>query len=197
LLWDQASGYYFDLDIRSDKFIKIPAISSFVPLFAGVADQNQAQQLLEHLLNPQEFATPIPFPTVARNHIEFEKDCWRGPVWINMAYLVIQGMKRYGFKQAAVTQSQSLVDGVYKTWANTGAFVEYYDPDRFDFKQLSRKKGEGLFSFFSASRDPWKILMHLVGKQMYLGQKPVSHFIGWTGLVNNLAIEELDFKVQN
>ncbi|MES3036306.1 MAG: trehalase family glycosidase [Bdellovibrionota bacterium] len=190
-LWDEQTGYFLDRNMENDEFIRIPTIASFMPIFAGIANKEQFIRLREHLMNPEEFNTPIPFPTVARNEKSFEKDCWRGPVWINTAYMVLQGLKRYQDKAGVEYLGSRLVDGVYKTWKNTQTFVEFYDPERYDFTELTRKKGTGLFKFFSGSHDPLKFMEHLVAKQMYLGQKPVGGFIGWTGLVNNIVIEDL------
>lgn len=85
--------------------------------------------------------------------------------------------------------SRKLIGGVFKVWEQTGKFVEFYDPERFDFVQLSRKKGTGRFGL-SASHNIIDVVMHLIGKQIILGTKPVNHFVGWTGLVNTLTIEE-------
>jgi glycogen debranching enzyme len=191
LLWDEKSSYFYDLNIKTGELFKIPTIASFFPLTAGVATEAQAAKLIAHLANPAEFNTKIPFPTVARNHPTFEKDCWRGPVWVNTAYLTIQGMKRYGATALAKDMAWRLVDGVYTTWENTGDFVEFYDTDRFDFKELTRKRGIGPLNWFSGSKKFDEFLVHLFAKQIYLGQKPVNHFVGWTGLVNNIYLEDL------
>jgi neutral trehalase len=188
-LWDEKTGYFYDRD-ENGSFVAIPTNASFFPLAAEVASDRQAARLVAHLQNPAEFNTFVPFPTVARNDKNFEKDCWRGPIWINTAYLIIQGMKSYGYKAEAKDMAYRLVDGVFKTWNNTHKFVEYYDPDRLDFEKLTRKRGTGLFQFFSGTKDAWAFLVHLFGKQLFLGTKPVDHFIGWTGLVNVLIHEE-------
>lgn len=188
-LWDESTGYFYDRSLVTGRFVAIPTIASLMPLTAGAADANQARRLVAHVTNPAEFNTPIPFPTVSRASPHFEKDMWRGPVWINTAYLVIQGLKRYGHEAEAREMSSRLVDGVYSAWHYTGKFVEFYDPEAYDFRALSRKKGLGPLGL-SAAKDLGKIIVHLFTKQLFLGTKPVDHFIGWTGLVNNLVIEE-------
>jgi neutral trehalase len=189
-LWDENTGYFYDRDLKRNQFLKFATISSFLPLTAGVADQAQAEKLLAHLENPREFNTPIPFPSVSLSDPTYERDMWRGPVWVNTAYLTLQGMNRYGAHEKAHEMASRLVDGVYRTWENTGKFVEFYDPERFDFSRLSRKRGTGLFKFFSGSHKVGPLLEHLFIKQIFLGPKPVSHFVGWTGLINTIVIEE-------
>jgi neutral trehalase len=190
-LWDESTGYFYDFNEKTGERVMIPTLASFFPLVAGVATPAQAARMMEHLRNPEEFNTTIPFPTVARNSKWFDKDCWRGPVWVNTAYLTMEGMKAYGYNAEAKDMAYRLVDGVYKTWNNTKKFVEYYDPDRFDFEKLTRKRGVGWFQFFSGSKDFFKFMEHLIAKQLFLGTKPVDHFIGWTGLVNTIVLDDL------
>ena len=104
-------------------------------------------------MDPNEFNTPFPLPSTALNDPTFEKDCWRGPIWINTAYMAIVGMERYGYNDDAALISFKLADGIYKTYDNTGKFVEFYDPQRYDLKELSRKKGN-LFKLFQNGNKP-------------------------------------------
>jgi glycogen debranching enzyme len=172
MMWDEETGYYYDLDTKSRKLNKIRTIASLFPLFAGVPDKDRAAVIRDHVMNPAEFNTKMPLPSVARDDPHFEKDCWRGPVWLNTAYMVIVGLERYGWYDEAAGLSWNLVDGVYRTYENTGRLVEFYDPDRYDFKELHRKKGN-------------------LYKQITLGGKPRPNFVGWTGLSNTILIQHL------
>ncbi len=169
-LWDEKDGTYYDWDYRSKDFIRISTISNFTPLIAGIPNKVQAASLVREIMDPKRYNTKIPFPSVAHNEAIFTKDMWRGPVWINMAYLGIKGMDRYGYHQEAVLLSKNLVGGVFETWKNLGYFYEFYDPDRYDIVELNRKKGN-------------------LWKKITLGSKPVKNFVGWTGLANTLVME--------
>jgi len=171
-MWDEDTGYYYDLDAKSGGLVKVRTIASLFPLWAGIPDQGRAGRLRDHVMDPQEFNTEIPLPSVARNEACFEKDMWRGPVWVNTAYLVILGMERYGFSEEAAGLWWKLCKGVYKTHRNTGKVVEFYDPDRPDLRELHRKKGN-------------------LYKQLTLGGKPRPNFCGWTGLVNTVLVERV------
>jgi len=171
-LWDPETGFYYDRDMNTDKLVKIKTIASFFPLFAMAPDREMAKQVRDHAMDREEFNTGIPLPSVSRDDPTFEKDCWRGPVWINTAYMAICGLENYGFYEEASVLSFKLVDGVYKVRKNTGDLVEFYDPDGFDFAELHRKKGN-------------------LYKQITLGGKPRPNFVGWTGLVNTLVVEHL------
>jgi hypothetical protein len=168
-LWDEDKKMY--LDRRDDgRFVEVESIASLTPLVAGVPSAGRAALVVAAISDPARFNTAIPFPSVSRSDPSFQKDCWRGPVWVNMAYLALLGMKRYGYDDQAREMGRRLVGGVYETWEKTGKLVEFYDPDRTDFSQLTRKKGN-------------------LYKRLTLGAKPVAHFVGWTGLVNNVAVD--------
>jgi glycogen debranching enzyme len=143
-----------------------------MPLWAGVPSAERAARLLQHLHDPASFGTPMPLPSVARGEPSFEKDMWRGPVWLNTAYAVIQGLLRYGFERDAAELAYRLCDAVYSVFERERRIYEFYDPDRPHTRALRRKRGNW-----------WKALT--------LGRGPQREFVGWTGLVNNLLLEVL------
>jgi hypothetical protein len=172
LLWDEAEGLYFDRDANSGAFVKSRTIASLLPLWAGIPDRRRAERLRRHIIDPKAFNTVIPLPSVALNDATFEKDMWRGPVWVNVAFAVIAGLERYGFYKEAADIAFRLCDGVYRTFEGTGRFHEFYDPERHDTDELHRKRGN-------------------IWKRLTLGPRPVTEFVGWSGLVNTLAVETL------
>jgi hypothetical protein len=171
-LWDSSDGLYYDRDETTSEFVRSKTIASLLPLWAGAPTEAIAARLRDHALNPQAFGTTVPLPTVARGDPEFAKDMWRGPVWINTAYAVLQGLERHGYLEETATLAFRLCDGVYRTFGECRRFFEFYDPDRFDITELGRKAG-----------NRWK--------HFTLGGKPVGEFVGWTGLVNTIVIETL------
>jgi hypothetical protein len=171
-LWDAAEGLYFDREVKSGEFVRTRTIASLLPLWAGIPSRSQAEQLRRHIVDPQAFNTVIPLPSVALNDAAFEKDMWRGPVWVNVAFGVIAGLKRYGFHRDAADLAFRLCDGVYRTFESTGRFNEFYDPEGHGVERLHRKRG-----------NMWK--------RLTLGARPVSEFVGWSGLVNTLIVETL------
>jgi neutral trehalase len=169
-MWNEADGQFYDYLPSTKAQLKKHTWVTFLALTAGVATPSQATKLMAHLTSSREYATEIPFATVQRNAIEFEKDSWRGPVWVNSAYLMILGLERYNEHKSARELAARLVDGVYRAWQIDHTFYEYYDPDAPVIKDLTRKEGN-LF------------------KQITLGSKPIADYVGWTGLVNNLVVD--------
>ncbi len=169
-LWNEAEGTYFDWDYRKNAHVKVDTVSNFSPMAAGIPDSYQAKRLVQKAMDPKKYNTKIPFPSVSRDEKTFVKDMWRGPVWINMAYLGVYGVNRYGYRSEAAYLGKKVAGGVFETWKNVGNFYEFYDPERYDIKELHRKKGN-------------------LWKRIEMGSKPVKNFAGWTALANTLVLE--------
>ncbi len=132
-LWDQEKNFYFDYDVVAGKRLDMLASSGFLPLICGAPTAEQAKALRDHLYNPETFHTPLRVPSIARCcEKSYRKDMWRGPVWININYLIAWGLERYGF----VAESNELRNDTLKEqerfYDKYGTFFEFYDDRRED-----------------------------------------------------------------
>jgi glycogen debranching enzyme len=64
---------------------------------------------------------------------------WRGPVWINVDWMLMRGLQRYGFEKQACHLRRTIIDLV-----ESEGFHEYFDP------ASGRGHGSGLFSWTAA-----------------------------------------------
>jgi mannosylglycerate hydrolase MGH1-like protein len=127
-LWDDNTGYYYSRDAVSGKLIKMPGVATFMPLYAGRLPKERVQALLKHLRNPQEFGAKYPIPTAPLNSSYFKPHCyWQGPMWININWFIIDGLRRNGESQAAEALKQKTLAVVRKAAAKHGMH-EYYSP---------------------------------------------------------------------
>lgn len=123
-LWDDVDGQYYSRDARSGELVKAPSVATLMPLYAGCVDRTHATALVQLLSNPGAFGTPYPVPSVPPGSRWFQP-CryWQGPTWINVNWLLIDGMRRYGFDDAAEALRRRTLDVVTRH-----GFFEYYDP---------------------------------------------------------------------
>jgi len=127
-LWDDQRGFFFDRKGPDGAWVDVWSGAGFLPLWAGIATAEQAARLKEHLLG-KKFWTAMPVPSVARDDPTYKKDMWRGPAWANMNYLIIRGLRRYGFEKEAADLRAKTLAGVAKWYGQTGAMYEFYDAD--------------------------------------------------------------------
>lgn len=133
-LWDEDAGSYFDLDLRAGDLLREPSFVTLAPLFGGLASPERARRLVEEqLAHPDRFApgegasgvaTRFLLPTTAKSSPRFEpRRYWCGPIWLNVNWMIIQGLRAYGFDAEAAETMRHSLDLVRRS-----GFVEYYDP---------------------------------------------------------------------
>ena len=126
--WYEAVGLYYDYDLRSKEPIQVNTASTFLPLFAGLPSERQAQRLVEeHLLNPKEYAPNGKVhhwvTTTAKTEPTWEpRRYWRGPVWVIMNWFITEGLSRYGYDDLAEMIRKDTLRLI-----ETAGFREYYD----------------------------------------------------------------------
>lgn len=127
-MWDKESGFFYDVNNRRE-FIKIKTPASFLPMFAGAADEEQAKHLIRHLADPAEFWLTLPVPSVAADEPSFCNDMWRGPTWLNYNYLVVKALERYACKELAGELIRRTISEVSRWYMQLGSIFEFYDPN--------------------------------------------------------------------
>ncbi len=102
-MFDDETGYFYDIDIETKQPLLVQGPEGWIPLWAGVATDDQAESVVSVMMDSEKFATRVPFPTLAADHEKFDPrdGYWRGSVWLDQAYFAIKGMERYGYTREA------------------------------------------------------------------------------------------------
>lgn len=125
-LWNEEAHQYFDYDVLHQESIRRNILSNYLPLFAGSVVREKAERMIHLLLSQDTFWPQNGYPlcTVSMKESEFNpQNYWRGPVWINMNWMFIEGLAQYGYHNAAEDLARKTLDLV----TNSG-FYEYYNP---------------------------------------------------------------------
>jgi neutral trehalase len=123
-LWDEYSKQYYSRDFITHKLLKQPSVATLLPLYAGCISKERAAELVRLLEHERGFGPAFPVPSVPVESQWFKPmKYWQGPTWVNINWLIIDGLNRYGFKDYA----QALKDSTIEMVANAG-FAEYFDP---------------------------------------------------------------------
>ncbi|PKV89674.1 trehalase family glycosidase [Streptomyces sp. TLI_146] len=129
-MYDPATSWFHDTALGSGTRLvdRGRGIEGAIPLWTGAATRAQAAAVRERLLDPGEFATPMPLPTVSKSSPYFApRQYWRGPVWLDQAYFAIAGMRRYGYARDADALTARLIEGAAGLTGNA-PIMENYDP---------------------------------------------------------------------
>ncbi len=121
LLWDEKDGLYYDLNFNSKNFRRYPFLTTFYPLWVGIADKKQAQRLVENLKifeQPGGLQTS-PFKTGSQ---------WDAPFgWSPLELIAVEGLRKYGYETEANRISVNFLSLILKEFIKTKTIVEKYD----------------------------------------------------------------------
>lgn len=131
-LWDEQLGLFIDEAGPAGGRPRVSTIASLTPLALPDLPEEIGRRLVEeHLLDPSRYWTPVPPPSVSAQEHSYEPDggrslvrrYWRGPTWVNTAWMVWLGLRRLGYSEHA-----EHLAGTITTVATREGLREYYDP---------------------------------------------------------------------
>lgn len=125
-LWDEQHGVYVDFDLVADEPIVTRIGPGFAPLYAAVPDEERANRLVKDLQSGgvRVDETMWAVPSVSPDDPHFvENKYWRGPIWINVNWVLYKGLLRYGFDHLAEQLRRSILD-----LPRRSGFWEHYHP---------------------------------------------------------------------
>ena len=149
--WDRRDQFFYsvDVDIRTRKYdwfhqglgvfwkplpIKIRVWSGFIPMYAGIATEEQAASMVRHIFDKDTFDTDYGVTTLAKDEKMFDLSVtnnpsnWLGPVWLVANYVVFRGLLNYGYQKEAAEICRRTAVLLGQDLEKTGSLHEYYDP---------------------------------------------------------------------
>ena len=131
-LYDANRGLFWDQAMPSGMRPPVETWASLAPLALPDLPEEIGRRLVEeHLLDPERFWLEFPPSSVAATEPSFEpgttggllRRYWRGPTWVNSAWLLWLGLVRLGYEKPA----QRLASQV-RAMVEREGLREYYNP---------------------------------------------------------------------
>ncbi len=123
-LWDPYTESYYPRDFTTHRLLKEPSVAGLLPLYAGCINKERAAMLVKALENDHMFGPPYPIPSAPLHSLWFDPNrYWQGPTWFCTNWLVIQGLRHYGYDDHADALAESMIE-----LARDRGFYEYYNP---------------------------------------------------------------------
>ena len=121
LMWDPNDGLYYDYNFDRKQVRKYPFLTTFYPLWAGIASREQAARVVENL-KLFERAGGLQTST------NMSGSQWDAPFgWAPLELLAVEGMRRYGYGRDADRVSEAFLSLVLEQYRASGTIVEKYD----------------------------------------------------------------------
>jgi hypothetical protein len=143
--WDERRGLFLDVargrlahpdrtdPVDGGRRVRTSTWSALAPLaLPDLPDQIGLRLIEEHLLDPQRYWLPFPPTSVSAEEPTFEprkwkepfrRLYWRGPTWINAAWLIWIGLLRLGYEPEAMEMAKRLSAAVADQ-----RLREFYEP---------------------------------------------------------------------
>ncbi len=144
-LWDERRGLFLDVargklahedttdEAGGDRRLRTSTWSALAPLALPDLPEEIGRRLVEeHLLDQREYWLPFPPTSVSAEEPAFEprkwrrplwRLYWRGPTWLNSAWLLWIGLRRLGYAAEAAEMARRLCDAVAAE-----RLREFYEP---------------------------------------------------------------------
>ncbi|MBJ2176056.1 hypothetical protein JBL43_17515 [Aureibaculum sp. A20] len=104
-LWSDEDSIYYTVDRETRDFYKRISFSSFIPLAAGLASEENGKKTIErYLINPDHMKAKYGYRTLSAMDPDYNNkniivpfSNWQGPVWPIANYIYSIGLKKYGY----------------------------------------------------------------------------------------------------
>jgi alpha,alpha-trehalase len=121
LMWDERDGLYYDYNFGEKQARRYPFVTTFYPLWAGIADRQQAARVVANL---NRFERPGGLQTSTNT----SGNQWDAPFgWAPMQMIAIKGLRRYGYAKEADRITANFLSMVLKDFLEHNTIVEKYD----------------------------------------------------------------------
>src|SRR5260370_38178960 len=121
--WHEEDGFFYGVETRIEKVIRKPGVPGLLPLFADAGVAARHPRLVKRL---ESWLARVTYgvPSFEPGRPEFEPQrYWRGPVWLIVNWMLIDGLRRNGRAELAERirrDSLTLVERM--------GFAEYFNP---------------------------------------------------------------------
>jgi len=121
LMWDERDGLYYDYNFTTGKLRRYPFVTTFYPLWVGIADRRQAARVVANLHQFERAGGLQTSTNVTGNQ-------WDAPFgWAPMQMIAVEGLRRYGYNTEADRITENFLSLILKEFINHNTIVEKYD----------------------------------------------------------------------
>ena len=160
-MWSPEKNRFDSLCAKSSQKYAADTAALFMPLYARAASLDQAEIIYKFLNSvscPPGSGDSLAIPNQDTAHLKPDSRAfWQGPVWLEINWLICQGLRAYGYKQKADAMRKDLI----QLPLNFG-FYENYDS--------KKGKGAGLGDFSCSAALFWDLVHD------YYRKDPISAF---------------------
>jgi alpha,alpha-trehalase len=120
-MWDDKEGLYYDYDFVNKRVRRYPFVTTFYPLWVGIADKRRAARVVQNL---KQFERPGGLQTSTST----SGNQWDAPFgWAPMQQIAVEGLRRNGYTEEADRITANFLSVILKEFIQHNTIVEKYD----------------------------------------------------------------------
>jgi alpha,alpha-trehalase len=121
LMWDERAGLYYDYNFVKGRVRQYPFVTTFYPLWVGIADRHMAARVVSNL---KQFERAGGLQTSTKT----SGNQWDAPFgWAPMQMIAVEGLRRYGYNEEADRIAANFLSVILKEFIQHNTIVEKYD----------------------------------------------------------------------
>jgi alpha,alpha-trehalase len=124
LMWDEREGLYYDYNFEKREVRRYPFVTTFYPLWAGIATPRQAARVAANLRMFERAGGLLTSTNVSGSQ-------WDAPYgWAPTQLIAVEGLRRYGYGAEADRVSANFLSLILKEFIDHNTIVEKYEVER-------------------------------------------------------------------
>lgn len=131
-LYDADTGFYYSYDLITKQPIKTRISGGLLAVYGASMDADKLDSIVKHLYHPSflgEDLTSWTIPSVAMDDPTYTNTTyWKGPAWININYLVREGLLRNAGKNEDARRIGRFLREKSLELMSKSGFYEYFNP---------------------------------------------------------------------
>jgi alpha,alpha-trehalase len=145
VMWSENRGFYFDYNFLINRRARFYSLAGFYPMWAELATKQEAKRMVKKL---KIFEYDGGLANTQRGNLSPEYRQWDYPNgWPGQQYIVINGLKKYGYGKIGKRIAKKWVDMNTKIFSETGKMWEKYDVTTLQIGKSGRYKTQSGFGW--------------------------------------------------
>ena len=169
-LWDEEKGACFDRD-KTGRVIPVLTHNSLRCMYWGSLSKDMADRFVsERLLNPDEFWTPLPLPSVAVNDPAFRnipENNWSGQCEGLTFQRAIRALENYGYFPLVTRLGRKLFNAIIR---GGYVFTQQFDPFTGAPSLVTQPDGSAQTAYGPTLLSVLEYIAHIWGVHIHLGE---------------------------
>ncbi len=108
-LWHEPAQLFRDFDLRAGRRIPVDTVAGLIAIYGGLVDRAQAAAMFSRYRERSAGCRLLPSVPPDEEAFDAER-YWRGPVWVNINWLVTRGLEALGLDREAAALAETTLD---------------------------------------------------------------------------------------